>query len=60
MERTFVDDLQWALFVFIGLLAAYLIFARGDIAVLLGGVAGIVLVVLALNVIRLFARGRRT
>ena len=59
MERTFADDLKWALFVFVGVLAAYLIFARGETALLLGAVIGLVLVVLALNVVRLFSRGRR-
>jgi hypothetical protein len=58
MERTLADDLRWALFVLTGAIIGFLVFADGDGYLLLGSFIGIVLVLVGLNVIRLFWRRR--
>jgi hypothetical protein len=58
MDRTFVDDLKWALFVFIGVVLGYLLFADGETSLLVGSFLGIVLVLVVLNVVRFFRRRR--
>jgi zinc transporter ZupT len=56
MQRTLADDLRWALFVVAGAVLGYLLFGGGDASVLLGCVAGALLAVVVLNVVR---RARR-
>ena len=56
MERTLTDDLKWALAVFAGAIIAYLLFADGDAALLVGAFIAIVLVVVVLNVMRRLRR----
>jgi zinc transporter ZupT len=52
MERTLADDLRWALFVLAGALVGYLLLGGGDAAALLGCVAGALLAIVVLNVLR--------
>jgi len=56
MERTLADDLKWALFVLGGVTLGYLIFGGGENSLLVGSVAGVVLVIVALNVLRRLRR----
>jgi hypothetical protein len=58
MERTLVDDIKWAVFVFTGAILGYLAFADGDASLLLGAFLGLVLVVVVLNVVRGVRRRR--
>ena len=60
MERTLADDLKVALAVFTGGLVGYLVFAPDDASVLLGGVVGLAIVVIVLNVVRFVWRRRST
>jgi hypothetical protein len=58
MQRTFVDDLRWAVFVLAGATLGYFVFGGGDAALLLGSVVGAVLVIVVLNVVRGVLRRR--
>jgi hypothetical protein len=58
MERTVVDDLKVALAVFTGALLGYLVFAPDDPSVLLGGIIGLAIVTVVLNVVRAVWRRR--
>ena len=58
MERTLVDDIKWAVFVFAGAILGVLVFADGDASLLLGAFVGLVLVVVVLNVVRGVRRRR--
>jgi len=58
MHRTLAGDLKWALAVFTGAVLGYLVFAPDDTSVLLGAFIGIVLVVVALNIVRAVWRRR--
>jgi hypothetical protein len=57
MQRTVADDLKWALFVIAGATIGYLLLGGGDPAPLLGCIAGVVIAVVALNVLRRARRG---
>ena len=59
MQRTLRDDLKWAAAVLTGALAGWLVFAAGDLSLLLGAVMGAVLTIVALNVIRPLVRRAR-
>ena len=59
MERTLADDLKVALAVFTGGFLGYLVFAPGDASVLLGGVIGLAIVVVGMNIVRAVHRRRR-
>ena len=56
MQRTLSDDLKWALFVLIGVTLGYLVFGGGEISLLVGSAAGVVLVIVVLNVVRRLRR----
>jgi uncharacterized transporter YbjL len=56
MERTLADDLKWALFVLIGVTLGYVVFGGGETSLLLGSVAGVVLVIVVLNILRRLRR----
>src|SRR5215204_5828780 len=56
MERTLADDLKWALFVLIGATLGYLVFGGGETSLLVGSVAGVVLVIVVLNILRRLRR----
>jgi hypothetical protein len=56
MERTFVDDLKAALFVFTGAMLGYLVFTP-DTSVLLGCLIGLGIGLIAVNLVR-FLRQR--
>jgi hypothetical protein len=58
MERTLAHDLISAGAVFVGALLGYIVFAPDDASVLLGGVIGLAIVVVGLNIVR-FVRHRR-
>jgi hypothetical protein len=58
MERTLVDDLRWAAFVFTGAILGYFAFARGNTSLLLGSFLGLVLAIVVLNVVRRIWRRR--
>ena len=58
MERTLAHDLISALAVFLGGLLGYLVFAPDDPSVLLGGVIGLALVVVGLQIVRFVWRRR--
>jgi hypothetical protein len=60
MERSLVDDLKVALAVFTGGFLGYLVFAPDDPSVLLGGVIGLALVTVGLNIVRFVWRRRNT
>jgi hypothetical protein len=59
MERTIADDVKWALFVFTGAILGYLVFAPGDLSVLLGAFIGLAIVLAATNIVRLVWRRRQ-
>jgi hypothetical protein len=59
MERTFRDDLTWALAVLAGAALAYLLFGGGDMSSLLGYLVGAVAVLCAITVLRRLKRRRR-
>src|SRR3954468_21448713 len=59
MQRTFRDDLKWAAAVLAGAVIGWLVFAAGDLSLLLGAVMGAVLTIVVLSVIRpLVRRGK--
>jgi hypothetical protein len=60
MRRTLADDLKWALLMFTGAILGFLVFAGGDASVLLGSFLGLVIVVVALNIVRRVWRRRST
>ena len=51
-QRTVADDLRWALFVLAGAVLGYLLFGGGDASVLLGTLAGVLVTIIVLNVLR--------
>jgi len=59
MERTFRDDLKWALAVLAGATLGYLVFGAGDASLLLGSFAGAVLVLCAFAVLRRMRHRRK-
>jgi|tagenome__1003787_1003787.scaffolds.fasta_scaffold20506820_2 hypothetical protein len=56
MQRTLRDDLKWGAAVLAGAVAGWLVFAVGDLSLLLGAVMGAVLTIVVLNVIRPLVR----
>ena len=56
MERTLADDLKWALFVLVGVTVGYLALGGGEPSLLVGSIAGVVLVIVVLNVLRRLRR----
>jgi hypothetical protein len=56
MQRTFRDDLKGAAAVLTGGIIGWLVFAAGDLSLLLGGVMGVVLTMVVLNIIRPLVR----
>jgi hypothetical protein len=60
MERTFRDDVKWALAVLAGAALAYLMFGHGDASVLLGCLLGAVGVICVLTVARRVKQRRKT
>jgi hypothetical protein len=60
MERSLRDDLKVALGVMLGGVAGFLLFRADDWSMLLGGVIGLALMIIVLNVIRGVRRHRRT
>src|SRR5215217_657517 len=52
MQRTLTDDLKWALFVLIGVTLGYLVIGSGETSLLFGSIAGVVLVIVVLNILR--------
>jgi ribose/xylose/arabinose/galactoside ABC-type transport system permease subunit len=57
MQRTLADDLRWALFVIAGALLGYVLLGGGDAAPLLGCIAGALVAIVVLNVVRRMRRG---
>jgi hypothetical protein len=59
MERSLRDDLKVAFFVFLGAVAAYLLFGADDPGLLIGTAVGLAAVTILLNVVRRVGPGRR-
>jgi uncharacterized membrane protein YfcA len=59
MHRTVADDLRWALFVLAGASLGYLLFGKDDPSILLGFIVGALIVIVVLNSLRRFRRGRK-
>ena len=52
MQRTFADDLKWAVAVLVGVVAGYLAFGDGDTGLLIGSLIGVTIAIVGLNVAR--------
>ena len=59
LQRTFRDDLKAAAAVLTGGIIAWLVFAAGNLSLLLGGVMGVALTIVAVNLIRPLVRRTR-
>jgi inner membrane protein involved in colicin E2 resistance len=59
MERTFRDDLKWALAVLAGAALGYFILGGEDTAILLGSFVGAVVVICAVAVLRRITHRRK-
>jgi uncharacterized transporter YbjL len=57
MQRTFADDLRWASFVLLGAVIGLLVVGGGDASLLLGSVAGVLVAIVVLTVLRRSRRG---
>jgi uncharacterized transporter YbjL len=57
MHRTLADDLRWAVFVLAGAVLGYVLFGGADASALVGCIAGVLIAVLVLNVLRRVRRG---
>jgi hypothetical protein len=56
MQRTFADDLKWAVAVLVGVLIAFLAFGDSDTGLLVGSLIGVTLAIVGLNVARRLRR----
>ncbi len=56
MQRTFADDLKWAVAVLVGVSAGYVAFGNGDTGLLIGSVIGVTIAIVGLNVARRVSR----
>ena len=56
MQRTFADDLKWAVAVLVGVTIGYLAFGNGDTGLLIGSLIGVTIAIVGLNVARWVAR----
>ncbi len=56
MQRTFADDLKWAVAVLLGVLIAFLAFGDSDTGLLVGSLIGVTLAIVGLNVARRLRR----
>jgi mitochondrial fission protein ELM1 len=59
MQRTFADDLKWAVAVLVGVSAGYVAFGDGETALLIGSLIGVTLAIVGLNVARRVSRRRK-
>ncbi len=59
MQRTFADDLKWAVAVLVGVSAGYVAFGNGDTGLLIGSVIGVTIAIVGLNVARRVSRRPR-
>lgn len=56
MQRTFADDLKWAVAVLVGVLIAFLALGDSDTGLLFGSVIGVTLAIVGMNVARRLRR----
>jgi hypothetical protein len=56
MQRTFADDLKWAVAVLVGVTAGYFAFGNGDTGLLIAGIIGATIAIVGLNVARQVSR----
>ena len=56
MQRTFADDLKWAVAVLAGVIAGYFAFGNGDTGLLIGSLIGVTIAIVGLNVARRASR----
>jgi hypothetical protein len=56
MQRTFADDLKWAVVVLVGVIAGYFAFGNGDPGLLIGSLIGATIAIVGLNVARRVSR----
>ena len=56
MQRTLADDLKVGLFILVGATLGFLVFGDGQTSLLVGSILGVVLMVVALNVVRRIVR----
>jgi len=59
MQRTFADDLKWAVAVLVGVGIGYVVFGNGDTGLLIGSLIGVTIAIVGLNVARRVARRPR-
>ena len=56
MQRTFADDLKWAVAVLVGVIIGYFAFGNGDTGLLIGSLIGVTVAIVGLNVARRVSR----
>lgn len=56
MQRTFADDLKWAVAVLVGVIIGYFTFGNGDTGLLIGSLIGVTVAIVGLNVARRVSR----
>jgi hypothetical protein len=56
MQRTFADDLKWAVAVLVGVIVGYFAFGNGDTGLLIGSLIGVTIAIVGLNVARRMSR----
>jgi hypothetical protein len=56
MQRTFTDDLRWAAGFLLGLVTGYLTLGGDDAGLLIGGLIGVTITIVGLNVARRLKR----
>lgn len=56
MQRTFADDLKWAVAVLVGVTAGYFAFGNGDTGLLIASLTGAAIAIVGLNVARRVSR----
>ena len=56
MQRTFADDLKWAVAVLVGVSVGYVAFGTDDTGLLIGSLIGITIAIVGLNVARRVSR----
>ena len=56
MQRTFADDLKWAVAVLVGVIAGYFAFGNGDTGQLIGALIGATIALVGVNLARRVSR----
>ena len=56
MQRTFADDLKWAAGFLLGLVIGYFTLGGGDAGLLIGGLIGVTITIVGLNIARRLKR----